>query len=152
MPKDSGISLDGRSADLSGLRLEAVSIGRITDCDQGRPKVALPGNPRAAAAPARSTVTIGADDIGRDVVVAFEEGDPARPVILGKVVAQAAPCGDGGGAPERVEIAGEKELTIRCGKASITLTPSGKIILRGTYISTRSSGMVRIKGGSVQIN
>lgn len=41
---------------------------------------------------------------------------------------------------------------LRCGKASITLTRSGKIILRGTYISSRSSGVIRIKGGSVQIN
>ena len=37
-------------------------------------------------------------------------------------------------------------------KASITLTSAGKILLRGAYILNRSSGVNRIKGGSVQIN
>ena len=38
------------------------------------------------------------------------------------------------------------------GKASITLTREGKVLIRGTYLSSRSSGVNRIKGGSVQIN
>ena len=45
-----------------------------------------------------------------------------------------------------------KQLTLRCGKSSITLTAAGKIIIRGKYIVSRSSGVHRIKGGSVQIN
>ena len=45
-----------------------------------------------------------------------------------------------------------REITIRCGESSITLTAAGKIILRGKYIVSRSSGVQRIKGGSVQIN
>jgi hypothetical protein len=45
-----------------------------------------------------------------------------------------------------------EELVLRCGDASITLTRAGKIILRGTYLLSRSSGVNRIKGGSVQIN
>jgi hypothetical protein len=43
-------------------------------------------------------------------------------------------------------------MVFRCGKASITLTCDGKILLRGTYVSNRSSGVVRIKGGAVHIN
>ena len=54
--------------------------------------------------------------------------------------------------PEEVVVTAEKQLTLRCGKASITLTKSGKIILRGKYILSRSEGVNRIKGGSVQIN
>ncbi|MEW5071937.1 hypothetical protein AB1P14_09365, partial [Pseudomonas aeruginosa] len=38
------------------------------------------------------------------------------------------------------------------GKASITLTRAGKVIIRGAYLSSRSTGVNRIKGGSVQIN
>ena len=53
---------------------------------------------------------------------------------------------------ERVEIEGKREITLRCGKASITLTAAGKIILRGAYILSRSTGVNKIKGGSVQLN
>ena len=53
---------------------------------------------------------------------------------------------------KRVTIQGAEEVTLKCGKASITLTKSGKILIRGTYLSNRSSGVNRIMGGSVQIN
>ena len=46
----------------------------------------------------------------------------------------------------------EEEIVFECGKASITLTKSGKILIRGAYLLSRSSGVNRIKGGSVQIN
>ena len=55
-------------------------------------------------------------------------------------------------APDEITIVEGKQLTIRCGESSITLTAAGKIILRGKYIVSRSSGVQRIKGGSVQIN
>jgi hypothetical protein len=54
--------------------------------------------------------------------------------------------------PEELVICAANQLTIRCGESSITLTAAGKIILRGKYIVSRSSGVQRIKGGSVQIN
>ncbi len=52
----------------------------------------------------------------------------------------------------RKVITAEDEIVLRCGKASITLTKAGKILIRGAYVSSRSSGVNRIKGGSVQIN
>jgi hypothetical protein len=54
--------------------------------------------------------------------------------------------------PERLELVAEREIVLRCGQASVTLTRAGKIILRGTYVLSRSSGVNRIAGGSVQIN
>ena len=54
--------------------------------------------------------------------------------------------------PEELVVTAEKQLTLRCGESSITLTAAGKIIIRGKYIVSRSSGVQRIKGGSVQIN
>ncbi len=53
---------------------------------------------------------------------------------------------------QRISIRAQQELVLSCGKASVTLTRAGKVIIRGTYVSTRSSGANRIKGGSVQIN
>jgi hypothetical protein len=53
---------------------------------------------------------------------------------------------------KRIFIEGQEEITLSCGEASITLTKAGKILLRGTYLQSRSSGVNRILGGSVQVN
>ena len=53
---------------------------------------------------------------------------------------------------KRIVIQGQEEITLSCGEASITLTKAGKILLRGTYLQSRSSGVNRILGGAVQIN
>lgn len=53
---------------------------------------------------------------------------------------------------EEVLIEGKKQVVLKCGDASITLTKAGKIIIRGKYLLSRSSGVNRILGGSVQVN
>lgn len=53
---------------------------------------------------------------------------------------------------QRVVIDARDEIVLRCGKASITLRRNGRIVIRGTYVETRSAGTNRIRGGSVQIN
>jgi hypothetical protein len=104
--------------------------------------------------------------MGREVALLFEAGNPRKPIIMGliqhpeKLPASAA---EGirreAGNPVDAEVDGErllftakKEIVLRCGKASITLTRAGKILIRGAYLLSRSSGVNRIKGGSVQIN
>ncbi|MDX2148819.1 MAG: hypothetical protein SFZ23_14995 [Planctomycetota bacterium] len=53
---------------------------------------------------------------------------------------------------ERVSLTARNEISIRCGRASITLTRAGKVLIKGAYVLSRSTGANRIKGGSVQIN
>jgi hypothetical protein len=53
---------------------------------------------------------------------------------------------------ERLLITARHQLVLRCGKAAITLTQAGKVLIEGTYLSSRSTGVNRIKGGSVQLN
>ena len=53
---------------------------------------------------------------------------------------------------KRVIFTAEEEIMLKCGKSSIQLTKAGKVIIRGAYLLNRSSGVNRIKGGSVQIN
>lgn len=52
----------------------------------------------------------------------------------------------------RVVLEGTEEVVLKCGEASITLKKDGKVILKGAYIETRSTGLNRIKGASVKIN
>jgi hypothetical protein len=53
---------------------------------------------------------------------------------------------------ERLLLSARNQLVLKCGKASITLTREGKVLIQGSYVSSRSTGVIRIKGGSVQLN
>jgi Domain of unknown function (DUF6484) len=142
-------------------RLEGVRVGTICEfTPAGEPLVDHPDNPAGRPLSARSTVRFTGEEVGREVVLMFEAGDARRPVVLGLVepprpVPRARPSGrevvaavDG----ERLVLTAETEIELRCGEASITLTRAGKVLIRGAYLLSRSSGVNRIKGGSVQIN
>jgi len=53
---------------------------------------------------------------------------------------------------QRLFVTAKQQLVLRCGAASITLTKAGKVLIQGSYVSSRSSGVNRIKGGSIQLN
>ncbi len=140
-------------------QLDGVVIGVLMGfTEAGLPLVAFPGNQSETGLAAHSTTVFKADDIGCQVALLFEGGDPQRPIVIGRMqypehILQprqqniSAELDD-----ERLEFKAGKEIVLRCGKASITLTKAGKIILRGAYVLSRSSGVNKIKGGSVQIN
>ncbi len=140
--------------------LNGVFRGMISAFDQatGRIHIVIPSLSLLESIVARSTVPITQVDVGREVLVAFESGDARYPYIVGLLwelgqnpPTQAKPIEakvDG----EQVVIEGKKEIVLKCGKASITLTRAGKVLIRGSYVLSRSSGVNRIKGGSVQVN
>lgn len=53
---------------------------------------------------------------------------------------------------KRVRIVGHDEIVLECGAASITLRRNGRVIIRGVYVETDSTGTNRIKGAAVRIN
>ncbi len=136
-----------------------VVIGALIAVDDmGIPLVIFPGNESSVGVPARATVTLTAEDIGCEVALMFEKGDPAQPLIIGRIQnpqsriknIQAPVSAEVDG--ERIEFSANQEIVLKCGKASITLTRAGKILIRGTYLLSRSSGANRIRGGSIQLN
>jgi hypothetical protein len=149
-------AVDGAGPFIPGL-LTGVLIG-FTD-DGHTPLVLYPGQPGQAALRAACTVDLQGKHICRQVALMFERGDARRPVIVGLVRTGADLSiseepghlevdADG----ERLLVSAKQQLVLRCGKASITLTKSGKVLIQGTYVSSRSAGVVSITGGSVKIN
>jgi hypothetical protein len=132
-----------------------VTIGTVCGVDgSGAPVVQYAGNPAGAPVRAEATAAYDAAAIGREVALLFLGGDPARPLAIGLV--RLRPEAPAAIASEQEEeslvLTARREITLRCGQASITLTRAGKVLVRGAYVSLRSSGMQRITGASVQIN
>ena len=104
---------------------------------------------------ARTVVDLHAAHVGSQVALMFEAGDPLRPIVVGVLRGSATerPRGlevevDG----ERLTVSAHQQLVLRCGKASVTLTKTGRVLIEGTNILSRSSGYNRIKGAAVDIN
>ena len=53
---------------------------------------------------------------------------------------------------DRLILTAHEQIVLRCGEASITLTRAGKVLIKGAYVVSRSTGMNRIQGGVVHIN
>lgn len=137
--------------------LNGAIIGVVTGFEDNQPRVTFPDCLDERGTPARTTERIDISDIGREVVLMFENGNPHRPIVIGKMQPpsttdkshpKVSVVLDG----ERLLLQADREIVFKCGKASITLTRAGKILIRGAYLLSRSSGVNRIKGGSVQIN
>ncbi|KIG14490.1 hypothetical protein DB30_06717 [Enhygromyxa salina] len=117
----------------------------------------------------------------RGVMISFEDGRPRAPIITGllqpvvfeveaeiateadadaeaasedadRQTSEALPAMQANVDGRRVEIEAADEIVLKCGQASIVLRRNGRVVIRGTYVETRSRGVNRIKGGSVQIN
>lgn len=154
-----------------------IIIGIITDINsEGKAMVDFNENASGHPLVALSTVAIHRQHIQRQAALLFANGNPETPVIMGlihnpldalleneidvKPAASADKTVDSAKEIEqevtidgrRVVIEGKEEVVLKCGDSSITLTRAGKILIRGKYLSSRSSGVNRIMGGSVQIN
>ena len=126
---------------------------------QQQPLVVFPGQEGTAACVARTIARLSDVAFGADVLLQFDQGDVEQPIILGVIQQpetwtqqiaghQLEVDADG----QRLQIQAQQQLVLRCGAASITLTKAGKVLIKGTYLSSHASGTHRIKGGCVQIN
>jgi len=141
--------------------LPSIVIGELLALlDEGtRPLIRLGDSAITEVLEARSCVHLEAHHIGEQVALMYEGGDPHRPVIIGvmhdRVVRgeRAAPDTPNVQAEAgRLVVCATERLVLRCGQASITLTAAGKVLIQGSHVSSRATGLNRIWGGAVEIN
>lgn len=152
-------------------QIDGVRVGKIVNVDEsGQAFVDFPGNTQGPVSarftnsikPGMLQKTVSAD---RDVLLVFENNDPGLPIIIDTLyslvdeITESTTIALETERPKDVMIDGKRvtfdakeEIVLRCGKASITLNRSGKIVIKGAYLLSRSSGMNKIKGGAVHIN
>ena len=133
--------------------LPAPCVGRLVGRDEaGRPLVLLPGQGEAAVT-ARSLLAewpvTAVEGRPIEVLLVFDGGDPARPIIVGLLHATMAPPAP---APARLSLEAAEELSLKCGQSVLILRADGRITSRGREISSRATGANKIRGSSVFIN
>ncbi|MBL9072901.1 hypothetical protein [Tabrizicola sp.] len=132
---------DGTFLGLQGVhRAEIIGIG-----PDGRAQLLIPSLGETPAF-AQSLVPVTVASVGRVAAVTMMDD---QPLILG-LVQPLVPevVADG----ERLVIEAGREMTLRCGKASITMTADGRVTIRGTQVLSRAEGPNRVQGASVQLN
>jgi len=145
--------------------INGIVIGTLAEvAADGDPLVYYPGIPGGQPLPAVSTSGLSEQKPGIELALGFVNGDPARPIVLGQIhnpasrgARQSQPAAGQRAVDVKLDgdtltLTAEREIVLKCGNSSITLTRAGKVILKGEYLSTHSTGVNRIKGGSVQIN
>jgi len=113
---------------------------------------------RRSRVPARSTVALVPEHVGREVLLTWIDGE-AEPIITGVIRLPvdlereaAAPRAEAVVDAERIVLTGKREVVLRCGAASILLAADGSVVIKGARVLTSASGVHRIRGGAVQIN
>ncbi len=133
---------------VEGTRVDGAMIGFLAGFEEGRPLVSFGG----AAMPARSLAALDAGMVGAEVAVLFEEGDPDRALIVGRLVEPSPTAAGIVRDGERVRVTARERIELRVGKASIILEKDGRITIRGSYVTSHASATNRVRGGSVHLN
>jgi hypothetical protein len=141
-----------RSANSAPRSLELV-LAEISAVDeQGRPWIRRERG--GESVPAAATVAVRPEDLGRRATVLL---DGATPIVTGIVRFEGAAAEDEAGLVIRndegeISLVATRAITLRCGPASVTLSPDGTVRIKGTNVATTASGQNRIRGASVKIN
>lgn len=148
--------------------LPAVILGSLAGFrDDGQPLVHWSTSLSHAAVPARSQVVLQKTDQNRECTLAFIDGDPAQPVILGLLqplqpnAASAAPDTKSSNIAQPInptdseksfDIQSDTAITLQAGRTKLELHADGRILLQGRHIRSQAYGPNQIKGASVKLN
>jgi len=150
--------------------INGLRIGKVVGIDaKGRFLVDYQGNDRghfaaSLTSSAREKLLQGFPT-GQEVLLGFDKDDPSSPIIIDTLHSPLDEAAEPSNyvletqdaeaidvVRKRIMLDAEEEIVLKCGEASITLTCAGKVLIKGSYVISRSSGTNSIKGSSVRIN
>ncbi len=147
----------------------SLLIGKVVSLNShGNPLIAYDEQTRKSPIEALTTVPLDQGSIGKEVAISFAQNNGGMAIVMGiirralddvlaprpvetndgNINEQAEVIADG----KKLELSATEEITLRCGKASITLNKNGKILVKGEHMLNRTSGSYKIKSGSIQLN
>lgn len=153
MPKDIDVKRDTAISPLQE-NVQGIVVGQITQILDGAVYVTSPVNPNGLPQKAVSMVPITTLKAGQNVGLMFVEGDATRPTIIGQMhvglsdKTELVVHAD----HERISLQHDREITLQCGKAKLTLTADGRVDISGDYLISTARTTNRIAGASVKIN
>lgn len=131
--------------------LTSIQSGVVVDIHpNGVALVDFAANNSGLPVAARTCVPVGRLERQCSILLAFLDNDPAQPVIVG--VLQPAAAAHSAEPRQVTRISAEDQLVLECGEASIVLTRSGKIQIRGGYIVSEARGVNQINGAAIKLN
>jgi len=91
--------------------------------------------------------------LGAKVLLAFDGGDPTRPIILGILHDQARTAGRTIRLKaSRIVLEAEDELLLQCGEASFEARRNGRVDLKGRDVVSRATRTNKVRGSTVLVN
>jgi hypothetical protein len=148
------------------MRRQILEFDGLAHCASGSPCVGcvveittageilvdFPGN-QSGPIRARMALASPLEKPDQPVLLVFENGDISLPIVTG-IIRET----NGDAPPTRsrdrneVVLGAGNQLTLVCGKSSITLRSDGRVTIKGAEILSRASGTNKIRGASVAIN
>jgi hypothetical protein len=142
-------------------------VGTLLRVDaNGRALVEFPGSQGevlARCAVAEQAIPSSQELPGAAVLLVFEAEDRRRPIIAGFVRDRLLSSVTPAAAPEasaseqriraaKIVLEGEQELVLSCGQGTLTMTADGRIVIKGTRVTSRASETNKVRGAVVLIN
>jgi hypothetical protein len=91
--------------------------------------------------------------LGVKVLLAFDGGDPTRPIILGIIRDQIQKAGRTIHLKaDRIVLEAKSELSLTCGEGAFEARPDGKVSVKGRDVVSRATRTNRVRGATVMIN
>jgi hypothetical protein len=131
--------------------LDKVVSGEIVVRQRdGQISIDYPQNPLGPL-PARTLV----EDLhlGARVLLAFDGGDPARPIVLGIIHDRARAEGQTIHLKaKRIVLEAQDELLLQCGEGSFAARRDGNVNVKGKNVVSRATRTNKVRGATVLIN
>ena len=141
-------------------RPAGILIGTIVEIHpSGLPVIEIMDPAYASDKPilAQAICSLAVLKVGRQCAVSLTAGEKPTAIVLGQLQSTVFGVSDSAeiivsDTEGKIDIQADSEINLRCGKATLRMTAAGLVEIRGEKVVSHSSGLNRIRGGSVKLN